>query len=59
MLLYGKELLYSGRLYDFEKRIAEVNAVSMDDINEAIDFNFNLNSAAAAVVGKLDKPLNI
>lgn len=59
MLLYGKELLYSGRLYDFEKRIAEVNAVSMYDINEAIDFNFNLNSAAAAVVGKLDKPLNI
>ena len=59
MLLYGKEVMYSGKLYDFEDRIAKVNAVTMDDVNEAIEINFDKSRMAAAVVGKTDKPLEI
>ena len=59
MLLYGKEVMYSGRLYDFEERIKSVNAVTMDDVAEAIDCAFDRSRMAAAVVGKVDKPLEI
>lgn len=59
MLLYGKEVMYSGKLYDFEERVAKVNAVTMDDVNEAIEINFDKSRMAAAVVGKTDKPLEI
>lgn len=59
MLLYGKELLYSGKLYDFEERVAKVNAVTMEDVFEAIDSCFDYSRMAAAVVGKVDKPLDI
>ena len=59
MLLYGKELLYSGRLYDFEERVSKVNAVTIDDVYEAIENNFDSSNMAASVVGKVEKPLNI
>ena len=59
MLLYGKELIYSGKVYDFEKRLKDVNAVTMDDVNEAIEVNFGDKGCAAAVVGKLDEPLEL
>ena len=59
MLLYGKELMYSGKLYDFEDRIARVNAVTMDDVFEAVECSFDSSRMAAAVVGKTDKPLKI
>ena len=59
MLLYGKELMYSGKLYDFEERIASVNAVTMDDVYESIDNAFDSSRMAAAVVGKVKKPLEI
>ena len=59
MLLYGKELMYSGKLYDFEERIASVNAVTMDVVYESIDNAFDSSRMAAAVVGKVKKPLEI
>lgn len=59
MLLYGKELMYSGKLYDFEERIASVNSVTMDDVYESIDNAFDSSRMAAAVVGKVKKPLEI
>lgn len=59
MLLYAKELMYSGKLYDFDERIASVNAVTMDDVYEVIDGAFDSSRMAAAVVGKIKKPLEI
>lgn len=59
MLLYGKEMLYSGKPYDFEERMKQINEVTLDDVAEAIDCSFDNNRMAAALVGKLDKPLNI
>ncbi|MDE5765969.1 MAG: insulinase family protein [Clostridia bacterium] len=57
MLLYGKELIYSGKIYDFEDRVGKLNAVKLSDVCEAIDYNFDDNYKATALVGKVDKPL--
>lgn len=57
MLLYGRELLYSGKSYDFERRVNELNSVTYDDVCEAIDYNFDEKYMASAVVGNVDKPL--
>lgn len=57
MLVYGKELLYSGKVFDFEKKISDINAVTLSDVNEAIDINFDTKYRASAVVGSVDKPI--
>lgn len=57
MLLFGKELLYSGRVYDFEDRVNKLNAVTLDDVLAAVDRNFDENHRAIALVGAVDKPL--
>ncbi len=57
MLLYGKELIYSGRIYDFEERVNKINSVTLSDVYEAIEYNFDERYKATAVVGKVDKPL--
>ncbi len=55
MLLYGKELLYNGRVYDFERRMAEISALTLDDVAEAIAQSFDFSRAAVATVGNLKK----
>lgn len=57
MLLYGKELIYSGKLYDFEDRMNKLNAVTLNDVFEAIDRNFDDKLKATALVGKVDSAL--
>ncbi len=57
MLLYGKELIYSGKLYDFEERVGKLNGVSLNDVYEAIEYNFDDKYRATAIVGKVEKPL--
>lgn len=57
MLLFGKELLYSGKVYDFEDRVNELNAVTLDDVIAAVDVNFDDKNKAISLVGAVDKPL--
>ena len=57
MLLYGKELIYTGKLFDFEERIGKLNAVTLGDVYEAIEYNFDDRYRATAIVGNMDKPL--
>ena len=59
MLLYGKELIYSGKVYDFEERVNKISAVTLDDIMAATECNFNRDKLAVAVVGNVDKPLKV
>ncbi len=56
MLLYGKELLYRGRIYNFDDRVKQIRSVKLSDVFDAVDLNFNGKMAAAAV-GATDKPL--
>lgn len=56
MLLYGKQLLYTNEVYDFEKRMNDISALTRDDIlrvSKDIDFS----RAAVASVGNLNKAI--
>lgn len=57
MLLYGKELIYSGNIYDFEDRVNKINAITLDDVYEAIEYNFKPEYKATAIIGKVDKTI--
>ncbi len=57
MLLYGKELAYSGKVYDFEERVNRITSVTLDDVMAATELNFNRDKLALAVVGNVDGPL--
>lgn len=57
MLLFGKELLYSGRVYDFGERINKIQNVTLTDVLEAVECNFDEKYRASAIVGAADKPL--
>ncbi len=59
MILYGKELIHSGRLYDFDDRINKINSLTTDDLFEAVEINFDSSKMAAAVVGNTDKPIKL
>lgn len=52
MLLYGKELLYTGEVYDFEKRMREISALTRDDVLR-VSKNIDFSRAAVASVGNL------
>lgn len=55
MLLYGKQLLYRNEVYDFEKRMAEIAALTREDVLRAIEGNFDFSRAAVASVGNLEE----
>ena len=57
MLLFGKELLYNDKIYNFEERVNRISSVTLSDVFEAIDLNFNEKGKASAIVGAVDKPL--
>lgn len=57
MLLFGKEMVYNDKIYDFKKRVNAISSVTFDDVKEAIDANFDFSRKATALVGAVDKPL--
>ncbi len=59
MLLYGKQMLYTGEAYDFEKRMAELSALRREDVIETIGRSFDFDRAAAASVGNLEKGISL
>lgn len=59
MVAYGKQLLFTGELLDLEKRVREIDAMTKEDCERALSLNFRAEDMAAAVVGKIRKPLSI
>ena len=59
MLLYGKQLLYKNEVYDFEKRMAEIAAVTQEDIRRILKENFDFSRASIASVGNLKKAITL
>jgi predicted Zn-dependent peptidase len=57
MLLYGKELMYSGKIYDFEKRVNDIEDVTLDEVYQSIEVNFDDSRKATVAVGNIKKPL--
>lgn len=59
MLLYGKEMLYNRAVYDFERRMAEISALTRDDVCAAIAACFDFSRAAFACVGNLKERIEL
>lgn len=59
MLVYGKQLLYKNEVYDFEQRMAEISALTREDILRVIAENLDFSAAASACVGNLKAPLSL
>ncbi len=59
MLLYGKQMLYTGEVYDFEKKMAELSALTRGDVMEAIAQNFDFSRVAVSSVGNLKKAIAV
>ena len=57
MMAYGKYLLLTGKVFDFENKIEQISLVTLDGIRAAIDQNYNFDKAASACVGKDTAPL--
>ncbi len=56
MLLYGKYMLYFNKVFDFEKKLADINAMTYDDTHEALQKMFDEKQKAIALVGNTDEP---
>ena len=59
MQIYGKQSLVLNEVFDFKKKIADINAITLKDVNDAISEVFDINKVALATVGKNDTPLKI
>ena len=59
MLVYGKQMLYKNEVYDFEKRMAEISALTRDDVMRVLSGSFDFASSASATVGSLKAPLSL
>ena len=59
MIAYGKYMLYNDKVLDLTKRVEDIETMTMDDCNRAIDLNFDEKGMAASAVGKIKHPLAI
>ncbi len=59
MLLYGKQMLYQNEIYDFEKKMNDISALTRDDVMEAIANNFDFNEISIAAVGNLEGKITV
>ncbi len=59
MLLFGKEMIYNDRVYNFEERVQQITDVTLDDVKAAVEINFDSSKAACSLVGAADKPLKL
>ena len=57
MLLYGKNMLYFDKIFNFEERLDRINSMSFDTANEALALMFDQTQKAVALVGNTDEPL--
>jgi predicted Zn-dependent peptidase len=56
MLLYGKYMLYFNKIFDFEDKLARINAMTYDKAQEVLSVMFDERYKAVALIGNTDKP---
>lgn len=59
MLLYGKNLLFKNQIYDFEKRIHDLEKLTREEVMEAAKRSFDFGRVAVACVGNLKKGVSV
>lgn len=52
MRAFGRHAIHTGELYDFDERIAAIDGASKQDILKSAETIFDLDKAAASLVGK-------
>ena len=57
MMSYGKRLLISNEIFDVEKELAALSALTLDEVNEVAKKRFTLEKMATALVSKNAKKL--
>ncbi len=57
MLLYGRYLLYFDKAFDFEDKLARINAMTHSQAQAALEVMFDEHNKALALVGDTDKAL--
>ena len=58
MLLFGRNLLYFDKVFDFDEKLSKIEAVTVNGVNEVIKDVFDKSKMSVATVGKLKTPLN-
>lgn len=56
MLVYGKHMLFTGEVFDFDRRIAGIDSLCTEDIEQVISVSFDREKMAVGAVGKMDRP---
>lgn len=59
MLLYGKYMLYFGEIFEFEKKLNDINAMTYEQTLAALDCMFNEKQKAIALVGNTKQALTL
>ena len=57
MLLYGRYMLNFNKIFDFEEKLARINAMTYADAQDTLSMMFNEEEKAVALVGNTDAPL--
>ncbi len=52
MLLHAKYLLYTGKAFDFEKRLASINGVTCEEVNDYVANVLDIENYSSAIVGR-------
>ena len=52
MKIYGRQYLMLNEVFDFKKKIEDINAITLDEVNVTIKDVFDLDKCAYAIVGK-------
>ena len=58
MLLYGRNLLYYDKVFDFDEKLSKIDNVSLSVVNDVIKYVFDKTKMSVATVGKNKTPLN-
>ncbi len=59
MILYAKYLALLDKEFNFKERIKKIDAITINDVKEAIEASFGLGEIATATVGSKKTPLKI
>ena len=57
MKIYGKECMYFDRVFNFEQKIADINAVTLEEVNSVIKEIYDFSKVATATVGRAETPI--
>ena len=59
MLLYGKYMLYFNQIFDFQKRFDAINALTHQDVMDALQTMFDESQKAVALVGNTSRAFKL